>query len=217
MHEYGTRCEKMRVIPGGVDRPEPPSKTRGEFLEELKFSSESRLVVVIGPLVPHKRVNDAIWCFELVRVMHEETRLLIVGDGPDRRRLERFARLVCQAGSVRFLGLRTDVADILGHADVVWQRSDWEAGPHAVLEAMAAGVPVVATDIGPHRRWIEHERTGYLVPVGNRAECTRITDHLLASDDLANRIGRAASAFAQKHCSARQMVEAYEQLYTEVS
>ena len=213
----GIDARKLLVIPSGVDMPGEPPCSRDKFLKELNLSSDVRLVVVIGPLVPHKRVNDAIWCFELVRVMHERARLLVVGDGPDRRRLERFARLVCHPGSVRFLGLRTDVADILGHADVLWQRSGWEAGPHAVLEAMAAGVPVVATDIESHRQFIEHQRTGFLVPVGNRAECTRITDRLLASDDLARKIGGAASTFAKEHFSSRHMVEAYQRLYGELS
>ncbi len=212
----GIEAEKLVIIPSGVALPSQPTRSRKELLADLELPQETRLLAVVGPLLAHKRVDDAIWCFELVRVLYDDACLLVIGDGPQRRRLERFARLVCAPGSVRFLGLRTDVAEILPHVDVLWQRSDWEAGPNAVLEAMAARVPVVATDIGPHAQFIEHGRTGFLSPVGSRADCTRLTDQLLSDPKRAQQVGAAAQAYVGQHYSVERMASAYQRIYEQV-
>lgn len=214
--EAGVDSAKLQVIPSGVALPGEPACPRDRLLTELDLPSDARLIAVVGPLMPHKRVDDAIWSFELVRVLYENARLLVIGDGPERRRLERFARLVCEPDTVRFLGLRSDVADILPHADVLWQQSEWEASPNAVLEAMAAGVPVVVTDIGPHRQFVDHERTGFLVPVGSRADNTRMTDRLLADAALARRLGDSGRQFVASRFSVERMVRAYVQLYEQL-
>lgn len=205
--------EKLVIIPSGVALPDPPTRSREELLTELQLPSETHLLAIVGPLLAHKRVDDAIWCFELIRVLYDNACLLVIGDGPQRHRLERFAQLVCDPGAVRFLGLRADMAEILPHIDVLWQRSEWEAGPNAVLEAMAARVPVVATDIGPHAQFIEHERTGFLSPVGSRADCTRLTDQLLSDPQRAHRVGVAARAFVGQQYSVGQMAAAYQRIY----
>jgi len=212
----GIEPENLVILPSGVALPGPPTRSREELLAELQLPQATRLLAVVGPLLTHKRVDDAIWCFELVRVLYDKACLLVIGDGPQRRRLERFARLVCEPGSVRFLGLRADVAEILPHIDVLWQRSEWEAGPNAVLEAMAASVPVVATDIGPHAQFIEHERTGFLSPVGNRADCTRLTDQLLSDPERARHVGAAARAFVGQQYSVERMADAYQRLYEQI-
>jgi glycosyltransferase involved in cell wall biosynthesis len=212
----GIEPEKLVTIPSGVALPSLPTRSRKELLADMELPPATRLLAVVGPLLAHKRVDDAIWCFELVRVLYDDACLLVIGDGSQRRRLERFARLVCAPGSVRFLGLRADVAEILPHVDVFWQRSEWEAGPNAMLEAMAARVPVVATDIGPHARFIEHERTGFLSPVGSRADCTRLTDQLLSDPQRARRVGAAARAYVGQQYSVERMTSAYEQLYEQL-
>jgi glycosyltransferase involved in cell wall biosynthesis len=209
----GIKAEKLEIISSGVALPALPVQSREEFLQDLELPAETRLLAVVGPLLTHKRIDDAIWCFELVRVLYDNACLLVIGDGPQRRRLERFARLVCSPGSVRFLGLRADMAEILPHVDVFWQRSEWEAGPNAMLEAMAARVPVVATNIDPHAQFIEHERTGYLTPVGNRADCTRLTDQLLSNPERARQVGAAARDFVGQQYSVERMAGAYKRLY----
>jgi glycosyltransferase involved in cell wall biosynthesis len=212
----GIEPENLVILPSGVALPDPPTRSREELLADFELPPATRLLAVVGPLLTHKRVDDAIWCFELVRVLYDNACLLVIGDGPQRRRLERFAHLVCEPGSVRFLGLRADVAEILPHVDVLWQRSEWEAGPNAVLEAMAARVPVVATDIGPHAQFIDHERTGFLSPVGNRADCTRLTDQLLSDPERARRVGEAARAFVGQQYSVERMADAYQRLYKQI-
>ncbi len=224
----GVDQKKLVVIPPAASQRDArgPAYTvatrlarRNALLEELSLPRETRLIAVVGPLLALKRVDDAIWCFELVRVLHENARLLVIGDGPERRRLERFARLVCEPGTVRFLGLRKDMTDILPLVDVLWQRSDscvateHTESPNAVLEAMAAGVPIVATDIGPHRQYIEHGETGFLSPVGGRADCTRFTDQLLSDAELAQRIGLASQQYAREQFSIERVIQEYEQLY----
>ena len=91
--------------------------------------------------------------------------------------------------------------------------AEWEAGPNAMLEAMAARVPVVATNIDPHAQFIEHERTGFLTPVGNRADCTRLTDQLLSNPERARQVPADARAFVGQQYSVKRMAGAYKQLY----
>ena len=115
------------------------------------------LVGMIGRLWPQKRVKDAIWALDLLRVFRKDVYLVIVGDGPQRPQLERFRDLVTIEKSIYFLGHRSDVPRLLPHFDLFWSTSAYEGQPNSVMEAMAAAIPVVATDIPgtrePGRPW----------------------------------------------------------------
>ena len=99
------------------------------WLESWQLPADARVIAIAGPLVRRAAADEAIWCFELVRVLYPEARLLVLGDGPDRARLERFADEVSEPGCVRFLGYRADIAEILPHADVYWQLTSSTAAP----------------------------------------------------------------------------------------
>jgi len=190
--------------------------SRDGFLEQLRLPPNARLIVVAGPLLGEHRTDDAIWNFELVRVLHPNCRLLVVGDGPQRQRLERFARLVCEPGSVRFLGQRNDLPEILQQAELFWQASESQTTPEVVLQAMAAGLPVVASDIGAHRELIDPNRTGWLAPVGSRADWGRLTDRLLNDTASACQIGAAAAQYAAENFSVERMSDSYAKLYADL-
>ena len=138
-------------IAPGVALPKPGELSRQQFLEEQNLSDDSTLIAVAGPLVRSQCVDEAIWDFELVRTLDENVRLLIFGDGPDRHRLERFARLTSEPAAIRFLGYRADFRELLPHADLFWHTADaGEALPLTVLEAMAAG----GAGRGERRPWL---------------------------------------------------------------
>ena len=143
-------------------------------------------------------------------------RLLVIGDGPQRTELERFARLASDLDHIRFLGERDDVWRIMPHLDVLWQASGYEGQPNSVLEAMAAGVPVVASDIPGHRELVVDGVTGYLVPIAGRAARVRVTDHIFQDAELAHRLGDAGRRRVAESFSVESMVEAYANLYREV-
>jgi glycosyltransferase involved in cell wall biosynthesis len=209
----GLPAEKIRVIPNGVAPARPGRLTRHQWLAELGLAEQCRLVGLVGPLVEQKRIKDAIWAADLLKVVRDDVHLLIVGDGPHRDRLMKFRDQVLIRDKVHFLGERADVLQLMPHLDVLWSTSAYEGQCNAILEAMAAGVPVVATDIPGTRDLVENATTGYLVPVGNRAGITRCTQKLLNDGALAERLGRAGRGRAEAEFSVQRMIDRYVNLY----
>jgi glycosyltransferase involved in cell wall biosynthesis len=213
---HGTPAERTRVIYNGVALPDPSTTTRRQLLAELGLPESSRLIGFVGRLWLQKRVKDAIWAADLLKVIRDDVHLLIIGDGPQRNLLHRF-RDQCRIGDkVHFLGERGDVPRLMPHFDVLWSTSGYEGQSNAVLEAMAAGVPVVATDIPGTRELVVSGTTGYLVPVGDRASFAKCTQRLLNDPALAAQLGQAAQQRVQSEFSVDKMVARHAQLYREV-
>ena len=213
---HGLPAERFVVIANGIP-PAPPSDiSRATLLDELGLPSGVRLLGAIGRLWPQKRLKDLIWTFELVHVLHEDARLIVIGDGPLRRQLERYAQLVSARERVMFLGHRDDVWRIMPHLDFVWQASEYEGMSNTILEAMAAGRPVIASDIPGHRDLIVDQQTGYLVPIGDRAEFTRAAHAILGDAALAARLGSAGRQRVISQFPVEAMIDRHEQLYSQV-
>ena len=213
---HGAPPDRVRVIPNGVAMPSPPGTTRHQLLAELGLPEQSRLIGLVGRLWPQKRVKDAIWAADLLKVIRDDVHLLIVGDGPQHDRLRRFRDQVCIRGKVHFLGERGDVSRLLPYFDVLWSTSGYEGQSNAILEAMASGVPVVATDIPGTRELVVAGETGYLVPVGDRAAFAKHTERLLNDAALASRFSAAARLRVESEFSVERMVERYVGLYREL-
>jgi glycosyltransferase involved in cell wall biosynthesis len=207
----------LTIIHSGVAVATPAiARSREELRAQLELPADVQVIAMAGPLERRKQIDEAIWHFELVRVLHENTRLLIFGDGPDRERLERFAEEVSDPGCIRFAGYRQDVRELLPAADVYWQLDSSPTTPLALLESQAAGVPVIASDIPSHRAAVVHEETGLLVPHGVRAEIARATDRLLADRAFAERLGKNAAASVAVNWAIEKSIAGYERLYEEI-
>ncbi len=213
---HGTPAERVRVIHNGVLAPPPSETSREEILAELELPPDSRLIGLVGRLWPQKRVHDAIWAADLLKVIRDDVHLLVVGDGPRRDRLLRFRDQVRIRERVHFLGHREDVPRLMPHFDVLWSASGYEGASNVVLEAMARGVPVVATDIPGTRELVVPGETGYLVPLGDRAALARQTERLLNDSDLSARLSAAARRRAIREFSVGTMIERHAALYREL-
>ncbi|MEN6558754.1 MAG: glycosyltransferase [Thermoguttaceae bacterium] len=213
---HGAPADRVCVIPNGVRIPEPPIGTRRQLLAELQLPETAKLVGLVGRLWPQKRVKDAIWAADLLKVIRDDVHLLVIGDGPERDRLRRFRDLCEIQDRVHFLGHRNDVPRLLPHFDVLWSSSGYEGQSNVILEAMASGVPVVATDIPGTRELVVAGETGFLVPVGDRAALTKWTHRLLNDSALASRMAAAGRARAQAEFSVERMVERHVELYRAV-
>jgi glycosyltransferase involved in cell wall biosynthesis len=211
--EHGLPAGKFTVIPGGVEPARPSDVTRAELLAELDCPPDARLIGVVGQLAPPKRVKDLIWAADLLRVLHDNLRMLIVGDGPERSALHQFARLASDLNHIRMLGPRDDVWRIMPHFDVFWNGSGYEGMSSAVMEAMAAAVPVVASDVPGNRELVVPGETGFLVPIAGRAARARATDQLFNDAALAARLGGAAKGRMRAHFSVEENVRQHMELY----
>lgn len=213
----GIPAEKFVVIPNGVAAlsghdPLP----REELLRELDIPSDARLIGAVGRLWPQKRIKDLIWAAHLLDEAQMPIRLLIIGDGPHRWRLERYASQVDFGRVVRFLGVRDDVPRLMPCLDCLWLGSAYEGQSNAVMEAMAAGIPVVATNIPGNRDLIVPDETGFLVPVGDRGAFAKWTMILLNDGEMARRMGEAGRNRVRDEFSIDRMVQRHASLYREL-
>jgi glycosyltransferase involved in cell wall biosynthesis len=215
---HGLPAEKFTVIPNGIAAAEPEcSVTREELLCELKLPAGARLIGAVGRLWPQKRVKDLIWAVDLLKSTRDDAHLIVVGDGPQRWRLERYRDQNQIPERVHFLGERNDVPRLMPHFDCLWLASEYEGQSNAVLEAMAAGVPVIATDIPGNRDLVVPDETGYLVPLGDRFEFTRRTHWLLEDESLRSRLGDAGRERVRSEFTVERMIARHAGLYRELA
>lgn len=212
--QHGIDRAKFEVIPNGIDvRPVPQTRARADVLQELRLPADARLIGAVGRLWPQKGYKDLIWAAELLKVVRADTHLLIIGEGPQYAQLLRWRDGLEIADRVHFLGHRSDVPALLPHLSCFWLGSAYEGQSNALMEAMAAGVPVVATDIPGNRDLIVPEESGFLFRVGDRATLARVTHRLLNEPALAERLGRAAQQRMREHFTISQMVDRHTALY----
>jgi glycosyltransferase involved in cell wall biosynthesis len=215
---HGISEEKFTVIPNGI-APFEPTETisRDALLAELGLPRDARLIGAVNRLWPQKRIKDLIWAADLLKVIRDDVHLLIIGDGPQRWRLERYRDQVRIQDRVHFLGERNDVPRIMLHLDCLWLGSEYEGQSNAVMEAMTAGVPVVASDIAGNRDLVVPGETGMLFPVGDRAELARCTRELLDDPEMARRFSEAARRRMREEFSIEKMVSRYAALYEQAA
>jgi glycosyltransferase involved in cell wall biosynthesis len=213
----GLPREKFVVIPNGVPAPAPPSLSKSEFLREIGLPDSSRLIAAVGRLSHEKRIKDLIWACDLLKCIRDDTHLLIIGDGPQRWRLERFREQAHIVDRVHFLGERSDVPQLLPHCDCLWLGSSYEGQSNAIMEAMNTGLPVVATDIPGNRDLVLPDETGFLIDVGDRAAFARETQRILSDAELARRLGDAGRRRMREQFSVEQMVSRHAALYEQLA
>jgi L-malate glycosyltransferase len=202
------RQRVIDVIPNFVDAgrfaPAPPTAGR-----------TPRVLTHVSSFRPLKRVDDVVRVFAGLRG-EVPARLDLVGDGPERARVEDLARTLGLDGEVRFLGERAELAPLLQQSDVFLFPSQSESFGLAALEAMACGVPVVASDVGGIGEVVRHGEAGFLAPMGDVAAMTRHVRALLTDDDLHARMARRARELAETRFAPAPAVDAYEAVYRRV-
>jgi glycosyltransferase involved in cell wall biosynthesis len=141
-----------------------------------------------------------------------DVEFLLVGDGPLRQDLEREAASLGLGASAIFLGDRQDMPAVLASLDVAVLTSDSESLSNVILEAMAAGLPVVAYGVGGNSELLSHQG-GALIPAGNETSFSDAVEKLLADSSLRQQLGRNALQFAQENFSLDRVRQRYVELY----
>lgn len=211
--DLGFPRDRLLVIPNGIQPATDSTRTRQSICDEFDFPVDSKIIGCVGRLAPQKRASDLIWAMELLQSLQPSSRLLVIGDGPQRKELEDFARNIRLSDVVHFAGHRPDVANILPHMDMFCLASDFEGQSNSLMEAMAHGLPVVVSDIAPNLELVEHEMTGLVVPVGDRPAFTRACDWLIKDTSLADSLGNAAKDYIIREHSFEKAIVAHAVLY----
>jgi glycosyltransferase involved in cell wall biosynthesis len=212
----GATPEKVRTIYNGVDAKTVGSAEDGARVRrELGIPEATPVIGTIANLYPVKGHTYLLEAAAEVAKVAPQAVWLLAGRGGLLRQLQDEACHLGIANKVRFLGFRDDPAALLQAMDLFVLPSLSEGLPVSVLEAMAAGRPVVATDVGGNREVIVDGRTGFLVAPGDSRALAAGMITLLADRDLADRYGAEGRARVSQQFSLERMVSAYELLYAE--
>lgn len=172
-------------------------------------------VLTIGRVAPAKRFDRFLRVIAAVRQGSAcQVRGILVGDGPGRASLEDEASNIgLFPEGIEFHGLKADVADFYQNSDVFLLTSDWEGTPNVVLEAMASGLPVVATRVGGVSALIRHGETGYLVDSGDEASLASALTELVHDREKRIAFGCRAREFVEQHYALPALAKDLRQLY----
>ncbi len=216
--QTGFSAERMQIIPNGIDTrriDEADAKgIRAEFgiaPDDFVFGTVARLDLTKDTMM----LARAFAAIALPR-QNPKLKLLIVGDGEQRARLEEFVAMLGLNRIVIFAGMRRDVPRLLRAMDVFALSSVSEGLPLTVLEAMAARLPVVATNVGALPELVEEGRTGFLVPIRHAAAMSDKFEAFLANRRLANILGEAARQKVVREFTMERMLRNYGEMYEAV-
>ncbi len=211
--QHGVGQSRFTVIPNGIPPVTAMTIERREAFQQLKVPEHHKLVVSVGRLWPQKRYRDLIWSAELLATLRQDITYVIIGDGPQAAELLRFRDSVSKTEHVRFAGHRDNVAQLLPHADLFWNGSEYEGQSNSILEAMQAGVCVIASDIPGNRDLVQDAHTGRLVKLGDKADFARLSQQLLEDPVLRSRYAAQAKAKVETEFTVQQMVRQHAELY----
>jgi glycosyltransferase involved in cell wall biosynthesis len=189
---------------------------RDDWRKKEGFEKEDFIFVNIARLQKQKNQALLIEAFAEGPAKFDNCKLIIVGNGYEYNNLEKLVKLYKLSNKVFFLGIRTDIPDILNASDVFVLSSDWEGVPLSVLEAMAAGKPVVATAVGGIPELIKDKVTGILVNPGDKKALSKSMMTLFENKSLCQVLGNNAKNFAEKEFDIKVMIKKYEHLYEDL-
>jgi glycosyltransferase involved in cell wall biosynthesis len=190
----------------------PPQKV----VEEFGIGDDTPVAGIVAALRPEKNHELLLRAMRLVVNELPKARLLVIGEGPERPRIEVFARKLGLSESVYLAGARSDVPELLSLLTAFVLTSHNEANPVSILEAMACGKPVVATRVGSVAETVLDRETGFLAPAGDARRIARHLLHLLRKPQLAQRMGQRGREAVVTGWSLERMVHGYETLITDI-
>jgi glycosyltransferase involved in cell wall biosynthesis len=214
--DAGFPADRISVIPNGIELPDSTNESRDDVWAEFGIPPGARVVGFVGRLALQKRVPDLIWAMHLLHQCTENVYFVVVGDGPQKQQCHDHADHYGSGHLVRFLGHRDDAARLIRHMDTFWLASEFEGMSNSIMEAMAAGIPVVASDIPPNRELVVDGQTGYLVKVGDSVAFSQRTDRILTDATLSSRLSTSARERIAEQFSVQRMIDSHVRVYREV-
>lgn len=219
VRQRGIPAERVHVIPNGISLTgyENNLDAREGLRRELAVGADEFLWLAVGRLEKPKDYPTLLRAFRLLLVRGEHARLIVAGETPLLPTLSRLAATLRVASHVRFLGFRRDVPALLSVADGLVLSSAREGLPNAVMEALAAAKPVVATRVGGVPELVLDGVSGFLVPPRNPEELADAMTRLMRLPRATlERMGEAGRSHVVENYSSERMVESWERLYNDL-
>ncbi len=208
-------ASKLCVIPNGVDAARlaeaPPAD-----LAQFGIPPGSRTLLFVGRLDPQKGPFVLLAAVKDLLARHADLYVLLVGDGPLREKLRGWVAKENLASRIHFGGRRSDVPSLLQASELFVLPSLWEGLPNVVLEAMAAGIPVVASRVEGVSDLLVDGRTGLIVPPNSAVLLSKAIEQVLADPAQARKMARNAQHIVQERFAWQHVIDQYEQLYSEL-
>jgi len=216
---YGVApLEKITVVPLGFELEDllACESHRGELRRELGLADDNKLVGIVARLVPIKNHRLFLQAAQVVAEAMPQARFLVVGDGELREELEAYAGALGLGGRILFTGWRRDLGRLYADLDVVALTSINEGTPVSLIEAMAAGVPVVATAVGGVPDVVVDGETGYLVEAGDVKGMAQAIIELLRNPEKAKEMGQRGREAVYPRFDVQTLIANVKGLYTEL-
>jgi glycosyltransferase involved in cell wall biosynthesis len=207
---FGVPPERIRVIYDGLPLDDWGDAVHAD-LSSLGIAPNDFVCLTVAKLHPQKGLSDLVTAAHEVLASHPDTRFLIAGEGPDRAKLERRIAKNGLRERVLLLGNREDVPALMAAADLFVLPSRFEGLPSAIIEAMAAGRAVVATETAGTPELVEHGVTGWLVPPACPQALARTILDARSGDR--EKLGRAGRRKAEETFSVEAMTRGFEETY----
>jgi glycosyltransferase involved in cell wall biosynthesis len=210
--QVGIRPSKLRTIRNGVNLPRFRS-AMSVPRSELGWGEADVVIGCVARLEPEKGHEILLEAFRLLRRRSEGVRLLLIGDGTEIRKLKDLVNSCGYGDSIRFVGLRMDIPELLATCDIVALASLNEGLPMALLEAMAAGKPVVASRVGGLPQLLGEGKYGLLVPPGDPVALADALERLVHDQARREEVGTAAQDMVSTQYAFERTVQQYRALY----
>lgn len=209
---------RIRVIPNALpdDLPAPSTSHRIQLRKALGIHSSEFLWLAVGRFEAAKDYPNLIHAFADVARQRPEGRLWIAGEGPLQEVIHRMVTELKLLEVVRFLGLRTDVPELLTAADAYVLSSAWEGLPNSLMEALALGIPAVATSVGGVPELIKHGETGLLAAPGQAISLAQAMLNLMTMTPVERvAMGSAAASYVREEFSSKKVMCMWNELLVE--
>ena len=208
-------CESdIRVIPNFVDTDLFKPESNGEFRKAIAPNGE-KILVHTSNFRPVKRVPDTIKIFEKVQ-KEIPSKLILVGDGPDRSECERLSRQLDLCDTVKFLGKQDGLVEILSSSDLFLIPSQSESFGLSALEAMACGLPVISSSVGGLPELVKHNETGFIAEIGDVDRMAKYALELLSNDKKYKLFSENSRQRAVNKFDKSKVVPLYEEYYEQI-
>jgi glycosyltransferase involved in cell wall biosynthesis len=208
----GVPVGRASLVRNAVALPAPLSARRREQLDRELQTAGTQVVAIVGRLVPQKAHERFVVAARRVADELPSTRFLIVGEGPRMREIQDQVDAAGLSAQALLTGQRADAREIIARADVVVFSSDWEGLSIAALEALAAGTPVISTDVHGMRELLADGAGAVVALDGGRALGERLLT-LLRDEAERDAMGRAGRELIAREYSLEQMIDSYVELY----